>query len=391
MSRTLLVFDTHPVQYRVPVWQAMEEMSPGSVHVVYASDCSVKGHSDNEFGRVVAWDIPMLDGYDYTILNCEKGIPMTSWGSLTGKGVRAIIREKRPDAILLTGLTYQFYIAAYIEARKLGIPVWLRCETQDSAYTRSALKSAGRSLVYRLAYLALDRIFYIGELNRTHYLRHSVGSARLKPARYGTPDKFSCFSEDEKIAFRRSARIKAGIAGDAFVIGFSGKFITKKNPDILFAMLSYLPEELRGKIHLYFMGSGELQEEMDRMADEAVLKYGVKTFFAGFVNQSQLPSHYLAMDIMVLPSRRMGETWGLVANESMQSGCSVIVSDAVGCSADFLSWERFRVFPEGSAEGLAAQVVSLAKFTRDFDWAKPNLELYSMEATAESLLLELKQ
>lgn len=182
----------------------------------------------------------------------------------------------------------------------------------------------------------------------------------------------------------------AGIDYSAFVIGFSGKFIVKKNPDVLFSMLEYLPEELRQKTHLYFMGSGELREELDRLSDETEMKYGVKTFFSGFVNQSQAPSHYLAMDIMVLPSRRMGETWGLVANESMQSGCSVIVSDAVGCSADFHTWKRFRVFPEGDASELARQVTSLAKYTRDFDWARPQLEQYSMRATATSLLRELE-
>ena len=92
------------------------------------------------------------------------------------------------------------------------------------------------------------------------------------------------------------------------------------------------------------MESGPLEPEMKVLSDEADKKYGVKSFYSGFINQSQLAGHYLAMDIMVLPSRRMGETWGLVANEAMQAGCGVIVSDAVGCSEDFKSWERFRVF-----------------------------------------------
>jgi len=30
---------------------------------------------------------------------------------------------------------------------------------------------------------------------------------------------------------------------------------------------------------------------------------------------------------MVLPSRRAGETWGLVVNEALQAGCAVIVSE----------------------------------------------------------------
>ena len=96
------------------------------------------------------------------------------------------------------------------------------------------------------------------------------------------------------------------------------------------------------------------------------------------------------MDILALPSRRMGETWGLVANESMQAGCGVIVSDAVGSGEDFKTWERFRVFKEANAPAFAKCVVDLAQFPRDFNWAQKKLEIYSLQATAQSLIDELK-
>ena len=85
----LLVFDSHPVQYRVPVWQQFEKIYPGKLHVVYASDSSVRGYADKDFGQNIAWDDPMLSGYEYTILNCENG-PIEKWGSRTGEGVKEI-------------------------------------------------------------------------------------------------------------------------------------------------------------------------------------------------------------------------------------------------------------------------------------------------------------
>lgn len=381
----LLVFDSHPVQYRVPVWQLLESTRPGELHVVYASDCSVRGHQDKEFGKTVSWDEPMLSGYGHTILNCEKGEPLSTWGSLTGKGVSHLIETIKPDAVLLTGLNYKYDLVAYIQAKKRGIPVWLRCETQDYATTRSAPKAIVRSFIYRAAYQALSTIFYIGELNKKHYLKHGVSQRKLKPARYGTVDRFGNFDEREKERRRKEARQAAGISDDSFVIGFSGKFIEKKNPKILFEMLPYLPEILRSRIHLYFMGSGALEKELKLLSDDAYKKYGVKSYYSGFVNQSQLAGHYLAMDIMILPSRRMGETWGLVANEAMQAGCGVIVSDAVGCGEDFKSWERFRVFKEPNAEALASCVLALSAYPRDFNWARQKLEKYALKTTAESI------
>jgi glycosyltransferase involved in cell wall biosynthesis len=155
--------------------------------------------------------------------------------------------------------------------------------------------------------------------------------------------------------------------------------------------LNALSRELKKRVHLYFIGSGELKEEMEDRADNILRKYGIKTFFSGFVNQSELAPHYLALDILVLPSRRMGETWGLVANEGMQAGCAVVVSNAVGSYADFSGWERFRVFKENDENDLANKIEELANFKRDFDWASEKLKQYSIEAVVTAFLTELKK
>lgn len=385
MSVKLVVFDSHPVQYRVPVWRQLNSLLNGSIHVVYGSDCSVRGHEDTGFGRTVAWDDPMLEGYAHTVLNCEKGKPLSGWGSLTGEGVEAVLDELKPDAVLLTGLNYRYDHKAYRAARKRNIPVWLRCETQDEASERSFLKSCIRSVIYRVRYLGLSRIFYIGELNKQHYLRHGVPAHKLIPARYGTVDRFAAYTDAEKTAMRAQARAQADIAEDALVIGFSGKFISKKNPDILFSMLEFLPAEIRSRIHIYFIGSGEMEASLKQQAAQALKTYGIKTYFPGFINQSELAAHYLAIDISVLPSRKMGETWGLVTNEAMQGGCSVITSTAVGSSVDFKNAAQFRAFPVGDAKRLAQAITELAVYPRTFDWAKEVLKNYSLEATAQAI------
>jgi glycosyltransferase involved in cell wall biosynthesis len=385
----LLVFDSHPVQYRAPVWQAIEKIQPGILHVIYASDCSVRGHADQGFGQPIAWDEPLLTGYANTVLNSEKGDPLSGWGSLTGRGVKKVINEMKPDAILLTGFNYKYDLVVYLLARLKRIPLWLRCETQDEALRRSKLKSFIRALTYKVAYPGLSKAFFIGELNKLHYLAHGIMPSKLKPAHYATVDRFAGLSKIEKTQLRENARFGAGIHHSAFVVGFSGKFISKKNPDILFRMLQHLPQALLKRVHLYFMGSGEMEEGLKDLAADALKQYHVKSFFSGFINQSQLAAHYLAMDVMVLPSRRMGETWGLVANEAMQAGCAVVVSDAAGCAADFKSWKRFRVFKEADEMALAACVNDLNQFSRDFEWAKESLQVYSIQAVASAIVNEL--
>ncbi len=389
MPPKLLVFDSHPVQYRVPIWQGIQKLNPGSLHVVYASDCSVKGHNDIGFGQNVKWDEPLLSGYENTVLNCENGTPLSGWNSLTGHGVSKIIDKIKPDYILLTGLNYKYDLVVFYSARKKNIPLWLRCETQDCAIERSAVKYAIRSLIYRRIYSGFNHFFYIGELNRQHYLKLGVPEKKLTPALYGTVNHYKDIDISEKENIRKRIRGVNSISEDNLVIGFSGKFIEKKNPEILFKMLDKLSIDLQKRTVLYFVGSGELENKLIEHSKTAFNKYGIKTIFAGFVNQSKIGEHYLAMDVLVLPSRKMGETWGLVVNEALQAGCGVIVTKAVGCSEDFSNWERFEIIGVDDDNELAKSIVKLAGFKRNFDWALKLLEPYSIEATVNSFVEKL--
>ena len=385
MIRNLLVFDSHPVQYRVPIWQGMELLYPGCIHVAYASDCSVRGYEDKEFGQRLAWDEPLLDGYSFSILNCENGVPLSGWKSLTGAGVKEEIKRLSPSAILLTGLNYRFDFVVYLEAKRRRIPIWLRSESQDHAFNRSKLKSLLRSCFYKIAYAGIKKFFYIGELNRLHYLSHGVQPCKLAEAHYCTVDRFKTLDATLKTQLRIHARKNAEIESSRLVVGFSGKFIPKKNPWILYKMLWHLPRKLLERLTLYFIGSGELEEELKELGEDAYKKFGVDSFFAGFIKQIKLPEHYLAMDILVLPSQKMGETWGLVANEALQAGCGVVVSSAVGCSADFKNLDRFAVFEENNEIELAECVLKLSEFERDFNWATEKLNNYSIESVAVAL------
>ena len=390
MSKKILVFDSHPVQYRVPIWQKLHLLIGNALHVAYASDCSVIGHQDSGFGEKIKWDEPLLSGYGNTILSCESGIPLSSWKSLTGKGVSMIIDQVKPDYILLTGLNYKFDLVAYIEATKRKVPLWLRCETQDEATDRNIVKSIIRKIIYKFLYRGFDQFFYIGELNKKHYLNHGVDIKKLTPALYGTVNRYEDMPTELKEKIRNELRSKSEISNIDLVIGFSGKFIDKKNPDILFDFLERMPTDLLKKLVIYFVGSGPLEISLKLRANEILCKYGVKTIFTGFVNQTKIGEHYLAMDILILPSRKMGETWGLVANEALQAGCSVIVSQAVGCSANFKSLDRFEVIPVEDKDELADKIIRLSKFKREFDWARSFLESYSIESTVNSFSNKIK-
>jgi glycosyltransferase involved in cell wall biosynthesis len=296
-----------------------------------------------------------------------------------------MIHRLRPDAILLNSLNYRYDSVAYALALLQGILVWIRCETQDVAFSRSRLKSLLRFAYYRLFYLGISQAFPIGKLNREHFLRHGLRPCQLRNANYCTPDRSSLLSLQERQDRRDALRLKLGIPGQQVLVAFFGKLISKIDPELLLQAVHYLSPILRDRLSLLYVGSGELLEVLQAQAVILQAQTGIVTYFAGFVNQIALLDWYLLSDVVVLPSRRAGETWGLVVNEALHAGCSVAVSEAVGCAADFGTWERFRTIPVGSAPHLADALTQLAAYPRSFDWAAERLKQYSVEASAQAI------
>ena len=391
----LIIFETHPIQYRAPVYQEMEKIISGEFKVIFASDFSVRGYLDKDFQQEFSWDIPLLSGYQYQVLNNEVGKGVHKWNGLTGKNVFKKLNEERPKAILLCSFNHLFSLTAYLAAKILGIKIWIRVETQDEAFKRSNFKKIIRSLIYRLLYTGVDKFFYIGRLNYEHYVRHGVKKIKLIPAKYCTPDPFKNLSDEKKGDIRNELRKNNNISEDYIVIAFSGKLINKKNPRILMKAteLNILNElKMHGKSKNYvivFIGSGELAEELKIEAEILARKISLRIIFLGFINQSRVNNYYLMSDILILPSLKMGETWGLVVNEALQAGCSIVLSDNVGSGADFKNLERVRIFSNSDVRELAVAIGELGNFQRDFNWSSKYLTEYSIEASGVAIANEV--
>jgi glycosyltransferase involved in cell wall biosynthesis len=388
MSARIIIFDSHPVQYKAPVYQALNRLYPDAFEVVYATDVSVRqGNVDREFGKEVAWDTPLLSGYRYRVLHNERGVPLSTPRSLTGRGVLALLRAERPAAVVLTQARYWFDHTAYLSALWLGIPVLIRQETQDDMYAgqRSRFKQLARGLIYRALYAPVRHAFAFGTLNFQHLTRHGISPARISFARFSVPDPIADFSHEQKLQARQHLRQQMGLDEAHIVLAFFGKLIPKKNPELIFEALAQVEAGVRSRLHIMVVGSGQLQASLDALAAQALAQYGVRTSFMGFVNQSALPPHYLAADIVALPSRRMGEAWGLVINEALQAGCAVVMSDAVGCVTEFGQLARVAVIGVEDRQGLAMAIQRLADLPRNFDWARAHMAHYSSQAAAQAL------
>lgn len=387
MGRKVFIFDSHPVQYKAPVYQAIEKMSPGIFEVVYASDLSVRGQLDKEFGVQVAWDTPLLSGYSYRVLNTENLSPRFTASKYGASGVWDLIRREQPSAVMLTQATYNFDRMAYLAALAHNIPILIRQETQDETYAeqRGWLKSIVRSLIYKSYYAPAAHAFAFGELNKNHLMAHGISEKNISFARFSVANPLADWSDAQKQKVRALRRGELGVSDDQKVIGFFGKFIPKKNPDLVLKSIEYIRPDLRASLCILFVGAGELESDLRELASTVERKYGVRSIFTGFINQSKLHEYYLSSDVMTLPSRHLGETWGLVVNEALQAGCSVAITDGVGCYVEFGDLPRVKVTKSEDAMALAGSFNALLPLSRDLVWASSYMQSYSTEAAATAL------
>jgi glycosyltransferase involved in cell wall biosynthesis len=381
----LVVLETHPIQYHAPVYRELQAEWGVPVTVIYGSDFSIAGYLDPEFGAAFTWDTDLLSGYQSIFLSRLKSGGAGRADEVSAHGMGAALRSCGPGAILLVGYGHRFHQAALHHSRQTHRPVLFRGETTDHAVQRSPMKGWVRSVALRLFYNFCSRLLYIGQRSREHFTRLGVPDTKLVFSPYcvdTTP--FQC-SEEDRARLRAETRRQLEIADDAIVLLFSGKLSARKGPDLLVGAVKALPADLRSRMVVLFLGSGEMQGALEHAAGAAP---GIAVRFTGFHNQSHLSPYYHTSDLLVLPSREL-ETWGLVVNEALHHGLPCLVSDAVGCMPDLIvPGATGDAFDTGSIEAMRAGIQRALRLINRLETrvrCRERVGGYSAEKAAEGI------
>jgi glycosyltransferase involved in cell wall biosynthesis len=373
----LAILTTHPIQYQVPIWQALAKDGRVPFEVWYLTDFGIKPRLDWEFGKTFSWDIDTLSGYPYRFVQTTEGAsPGRVWKCRLSEPLRDRLRETGAKALWIQGWQVVAYWQAAREAAAAGVELWLRAESNDLAPPPPQLwKRLLKQLALGRLLGSVDRFLYIGSANKRLYQRFGVPDSRLYSASYAVDNERFAGQALALRSRRMELRRQWGIGDDAFCVLFCGKFIKKKRPlDLVKAAQSSIVNGQLNNIHLLYVGSGELGRELRQschvvydadtagsLAPERSIATGSPSelppaSFTGFLNQTEISRAYVAADCLVLPSDH-GETWGLVVNEALASGLPCIVSDACGCAED-LAEDEF-LFPMGSPDALADKLERL--------------------------------
>ena len=131
-----------------------------------------------------------------------------------------------------------------------------------------------------------------------------------------------------------------------YLIGAVGRFHASKAWDTLIAAFKQLTTEQKQQCKLVFFGSGSLEQELKKLAEnEATIE------FVGFKNN--IKDYYQCLDLLVCPSRF--EPLPRVILEAMDAGTPVIASDQGGCK-ELIEDYGGLLFPVDNVPALTAQL-----------------------------------
>jgi glycosyltransferase involved in cell wall biosynthesis len=318
---------SHPIQYQAP-------------------QATASVYHDKGFGRSIAWDVPLMDGYTHQTLAGPK-VARGTWHS----DLSAHLTAGNFQIVWIHGYAHPTLLRAIHLAHRRGIKVLLRGESHPLIRSPNPLR---RLLRKRLLVWCLPRcaaFLSIGRRNREFYRSNGISEERIFDMPYAVDNSFFQQRVAEASPHREQLRNSLSLAPDRPVILYAGKLQEHKGPtDLLQAYFRFSAgKKPESRPYLLFAGDGRERSKLERMA----AAFGSESIrFLGFQNQTQLPALFDLCDLFVLPSRR--EPWGLVLNEVMNAAKPVVASDVCGCAPDLVSDANGFLFRAGDLTSLCA-------------------------------------
>ena len=282
-------------------------------------------------------------------LRLSRGVLLPSYPVALGRLLRAAdvvhVHSPLPEAALVAW-----------RARRAGVPLVI---------THHGDVVLPRGLANRLAGRAMRASYHVAARRAAALVAYSDDYAAHSPWLAPFAAKTTAILPPVEIPAPDGGRVAAlrarlGLAGRP-VVGFAGRFVAEKRPDVLLRALPALAAEHPGVVAL-FAGQQVIGYERFYERHRALIAAaGDRVRFLGLLaDPAELAAFYAACDVLALPSET--ECFGLVQAEAMLCGTPVVATDIPGARVPVRLTGMGALVPPGDPGALAA---ALAAALRD--------------------------
>lgn len=188
------------------------------------------------------------------------------------------------------------------------------------------------------------------------------------------------------VVLPKQKNFKASYNAKALKAIVVGSFSTRKNQLLIIDAVNNLPETIRKKLHVAFVGSGESYESIMK---ERIKKYKLTDNFSFLGYCDNLPELYDQFDIGIISS--IGESFGRVTIEYMAHGLLTLVSNSGANNELVINKKSGLVFDVENSKALSNMLTDVVS---NFDSYKSIREQgqqraysnFTAEASAKNLL-----
>ena len=315
-----------PSPYQVELLAAIGESSDVDLHVRY-----MRGGNDlpSERARSKESSIRVMGGIGPRRWRDEVRLhPLALWECALGDY----------DCYVLSGLwTSVTFLscAAVLCLRRRPWVLWFERPHSDAsaagpyAKYKQPSSRAIRWLRDRVRGLLLARsaaVLCIGTVARDAYAALGVPQQKLFIVPYCCENRRFETVQAERVA---AVRHRYNLSGQTVIL-FSGQMIARKGIDTLLEAFNRIAW-MRKSAALLLLGDGPQRADYESMVSRELQS---KVHFAGLVPQGELPEHFAAADLFVLPSRHDG--WAVVINEACAAALPVIATRQTGAAYDLV-------------------------------------------------------
>lgn len=325
----LLIVASHPIQYMTPIYKKLSE-EPISSEVLYLSLPDKESQSLG-FGKPFEWDVPLLEGYRYTVSKSAagKGLHRGFFGVRVRNpwlDLKALCKENKPDVVLITGWHFFGMVQLFCAAKLFNIPIIIRMDSNNLKRRNYVV-----NLIYKNFVSFATRGLTVGHENQQFLISLGMNRQKIIPSPHVVDNDYFSLKAGEHRVSVKEIRRRMGLPVDSFCFVFVGKLQEMKRPLDIISAFRAAYNILGSKISLLMVGTGRLE----RICRDSASENKLPIIFTGFLNQSEIPVAYAIADCIVLASDA-DETWGLVINEAMACSLPAIVSCLVGSGKDLV-------------------------------------------------------
>lgn len=184
-------------------------------------------------------------------------------------------------------------------------------------------------------------------------------SVEIYPSSGVDREVFKPLSTEEKKEFQKKFQLESGKIN----VGFVGRISEGKGWDTyLDAIRVIANSNLENRFQFILVGSGAQEKSMEKKIRELNSNVHISRF--PLLDTEKLMGVYNVLDVLVFPTRREGESLGLVAIEAMSCGTPVIATDFAAPSEFVINGFNGYKFAYKSSESLAEKILKYSELDK---------------------------